>query len=145
MVELHDGYCCYRNLILYKLGKENVVVDFLSRLTISDDCTATEDSFPDEYLFSISTHSPWYADIANYLAAGKFPHQLSSKERRRIIQQSATYSWIEGNLYHTGPNFQIRRCVREDEVFEILKACHEEPYQMKFVDERSGYKVLSTG
>ena len=55
--------------ILDKPGKDNVVVDFLSRLTISDDYTATEDSFPDEYLFSISTHSPWYADISNYLAA----------------------------------------------------------------------------
>ena len=60
--------------ILDKPKKYNVVVDFLSRLTISDDCTATEDSFPNEYIFSISTHSPWYVDIANYLAVGKFPH-----------------------------------------------------------------------
>ena len=72
--------------ILDKPGKDNVVFYFLSRLTISDDYPTTEDSFPDEYLFSISTHSPWYADIANYLTAGKFPHQLSSKERRNIIQ-----------------------------------------------------------
>lgn len=78
--------------ILDKPRKDNVVADFLFRLTISDDCTATEDSFPDEYIFSISTYSPWYVDIANYLAAGKFLHQLSSKERREIIQQSATYS-----------------------------------------------------
>ena len=70
--------------ILDKRGKDNVVVDFLSRLTISDDFTATEDSFLDEYLFSISTHSPWYENISNYLATGKFPHQLSSKERRKI-------------------------------------------------------------
>ena len=94
--------------ILDKPGKDNVVVDFLSRLTISDDCTATEDSFPNENIFSVSTHFPWYAEIANYLAVGKFPDQLSSKERRNIIQQSATYSWIRGNLYHTGPDFLIR-------------------------------------
>ena len=112
--------------ILDKPRNDNIVVDFLSRLTISDECTATEDYFPDEYIFTISTHSPWYADIANYLVVGKFPHQLSSKERRRIIQKSDTYSWIEGNLYHTRPDFQIRRCVIEDEVFEILTACHEE-------------------
>ena len=71
--------------ILDKPIKDNVDDDFLSRLTISNDCTATEDSFPDEYLFSISTHSPWYVDIANYLVAGKIPHQLSSKERMKII------------------------------------------------------------
>ena len=73
--------------ILDKLRKGIVFADYFSRLTISDDFTSTEDYFPDEYLFAISTHSPWYADIANYLAAGKFPHQLSSKERRKIVQQ----------------------------------------------------------
>lgn len=43
--------------ILDKPGKDNVVVDFLSRLTIGENCTPIEDSFPDEYLFTISTHS----------------------------------------------------------------------------------------
>ena len=65
--------------ILDSPAKDNVVVDFLSRLTISDDCTITEDSFPDEYLFSISTRAPWYVYIANYLVVGKFPQHLSSK------------------------------------------------------------------
>ena len=58
---------------------------FISRLNIDDNCIPTEDSFPDEYLFFISNHSPWYADIANYLAAGNFPQYLSSKEKRKII------------------------------------------------------------
>ena len=77
--------------ILDKHGKDNVVVDFLSRLTIGDDCVPMEDYFPDEYLFSISTHSPWYADIANYLATGNFPQYLSRRERKNFIQQSTTY------------------------------------------------------
>ena len=34
------------------LGKENVVADFLSRLTNNDDDTPVEDSFPDENLFA---------------------------------------------------------------------------------------------
>ena len=38
-------------IILDKQGKYNVVVDFLSRLTIGDDFVPTEDSFPDEYIF----------------------------------------------------------------------------------------------
>jgi len=122
--------------ILDKLGKENVVADFPSRLTIDDNCIPTEDYFPDEYIFSISTHSPWYVDIANYLAARKFPQYLSSKEKRKIIQQSAIYYWIEGNVYHNGPDFQIRCCIREDEIFDILKACHEEPCGGHFADKR---------
>jgi len=131
--------------IVVKRGKDNVVADFLFRLTIDDNCIATEDSFPNAYLFAISTYSPWFADIANYLAAGKFPQYLSSKEKIKIIQQSDTYTWIDGNLYHTGPDFQIRRCVREDEIFDILQACHKEPFGGHFAEKRKGYKVLLIG
>ena len=58
-------------------GKENVVADFLSRLHINDDNSLVDDSFLDEHLFVVSSHSPWYADITNYLVAGKLPPHLS--------------------------------------------------------------------
>jgi len=78
--------------IVDKPGKDNVVANFLSRLTIDHSCTPTKGSFPNEYLFAISTYSPWYVDIANYLVAGNFSQYFSSKEKRKIIQQSATYT-----------------------------------------------------
>ena len=131
--------------IVDKPGKDNLVADFLFRLTIDDSCTPTEDSFPDEYIFAIPNYSPWYVDISNYLVVGKFPQYFSFREKKKTIQQSATYTWIDGNLYHTGPDFHIRRCVREDEVFDILKAYHEEPCGGHFVDKWTGYGVLSTG
>ena len=55
--------------IIDKPGKENVVTEFLSRFTNSDDNFPVEDSFLDEHLFVVSSHSPWYVDDANYLAA----------------------------------------------------------------------------
>ena len=45
--------------IIDRPGKENVVADLLSRFTNNDDNLLVEDSFPDEHLFGISTHSPW--------------------------------------------------------------------------------------
>ena len=47
-----------------KKGAENVVADHLSRLTTEfcNDITPINDSFPDEFLFSI-TSMPWYANI----------------------------------------------------------------------------------
>jgi len=39
----------------------------------------------------------------------------------------------------------IRRCVREDEIFDILKACHDGPCGGHFADRRTGHKVLQTG
>jgi len=92
--------------IVDRPSKENVVADFLSRIKF-DDNTPVDDSFPDAYLFAVSGHSPWYADIANYLVVGKLPSHLSHREKRRIIQQSVRYSWINGCLFHTGLDQEI--------------------------------------
>ena len=73
-----------------------------------------------------------FADITNYLAVGRLPMHLSKQEKRRIIQQSARYCWIEGHLFYMGPDLEIRHCVREDEIYSILKACHDEPCVVAF-------------
>eukprot|EP00253_Pinus_taeda_P033590 PITA_33590 len=61
-------------------GKENLVVDFLSRMPAPVDPTAVEDQFPDEHLFAVTVKTPWYADVANYLAIGKLPKHLTPNE-----------------------------------------------------------------
>eukprot|EP00253_Pinus_taeda_P026569 PITA_26569 len=93
----------------------------------------------------VSAHSPWYVDIANYLVAGKLPSHLSYREKRRIVQQSARYSWISGCLFYTGLDQEIRRCIREDEVYDILKACHDGPCGGHFADKRTAHKILRMG
>jgi hypothetical protein len=35
--------------------------------------------------------------------------------------------------------------VREDEFFDILKACHDEPCVGNFVDKQTTYKILCLG
>eukprot|EP00253_Pinus_taeda_P023927 PITA_23927 len=101
--------------------------------------------FMDDFTPYVSAHSPWYADIANYLVAGKLPSHLSHREKRKIIQQSALYSWISGCLFHTGLDQEIRRCIREDEVYDILKAFHDGPCGGHFVDKTTTHKVLRMG
>lgn len=54
--------------IVDKLGKDNIVTYFLSRMDTSDEGTPVEDSFPNEHLFAISTHTSRYGNITNYLA-----------------------------------------------------------------------------
>ena len=65
--------------------RENLVADFLSRIPKTDDSLTVEDRFPDEHMFSVTTKPPWYADVENYLAAGRLPAHISSKERKLII------------------------------------------------------------
>jgi hypothetical protein len=67
--------------IINRPSKNNLVVDFLSRMIHLGDNAPVEDNFPDEKLFVISTFTPWYADVANYLVTGKMPQKLSPKEK----------------------------------------------------------------
>ena len=71
-----------------KKGIENVVADHLSRLTFSDttEITPIKDTFPDEQLLEITT-SPWFADIANFLATDKLPIQWNSQDRKKFLSE----------------------------------------------------------
>ena len=102
--------------IIDRPRRDNLVVDFLSRLIHTGDNTLVDEYFLDEDLFSISTYTPWYANVANYLVTGKLPQSMSSREKQRIIQLNANYMWHEDCLYRTGPDLVIRRCVQEEEM-----------------------------
>ena len=57
-------------MIINKPSKKNLVADCLSMFRIVRDSSPVEDDFPDEHLFVVSAITPWYADIANFLATG---------------------------------------------------------------------------
>eukprot|EP00253_Pinus_taeda_P029207 PITA_29207 len=104
--------------IVDKLGKENVVADFLSRLDLP---------------------------AANYLVSTQFPPHLSSKEKSIIVRKSAPFTWIGGNLFKLGPDQILRHCVREEKVFDILLTCHDGPCGGHFVAKRIAFKILQVG
>lgn len=66
-------------------GKENPVADFLLRMPKTDDSATVEDQFPDEQLFIVTVKTPWYVDVANFLAVGKLPKHLTPNERKQIV------------------------------------------------------------
>ena len=121
-------------------GRENLVADFFSHIKHDDGAKLVNDTFPDEHIFAVSIQTPWFAYIANYLATGKLPNHLCPNEKRRIFIQISSYSWVD--LFHTGPDLIIRRCVREDEMTKILRACHDGPCEGHFFDKWTTYKVL---
>eukprot|EP00253_Pinus_taeda_P028512 PITA_28512 len=131
--------------IVDKPSKEDVT-DFLSRLDLPAGEEGTvDDQMPDEHLFAISVLSLWFADIANYLVSTQFPPHLSSKEKSIIVRKSAPFTWIRGNLFKLGPDQILRRCVWEEEVFDILLTCHDGPYGGHFAAKRTAFKILQAG
>eukprot|EP00253_Pinus_taeda_P017976 PITA_17976 len=82
---------------------------------------------------------------ANYLVSAQFPPYLSSKEKRKIVRKSAPFTWIGGNLFKLGPDQILRRCVREEEVFDILLTYHDGPCGGHFAAKRTAFKILQAG
>ena len=97
--------------IVDRPGKENVVVDFLSRIPQDNTDIPVNDNFPYEHLFAVAIKTPWFADMTNYLAIGRLLAHLSSPQKKRIVQQSAYYSWVGSDLFYTSLDMIIRRCV----------------------------------
>lgn len=128
--------------LLDRPGKENQVADFLSRLNHASEDVPNNDNFPNENLFVISVKKPWFIDMANYLVAGKLPPYFSSSQKKRIARKSANYSWITGNLFFIRPDLVICKCVGEDEMYDILRACHDERYVGHFANKQTTYKIL---
>ena len=112
-----------------------MVIDFLSTIINNKEPQLVDDAFLDEHLFAISTNVPWFANVANYLVVGKLPRHMKSKEKKRIVQQSSIFSWIDGYFFYTGPYLVIRRCVRDDEIYPILRTSHDGPCGVNFADK----------
>ncbi|KAH9717199.1 hypothetical protein KPL71_021736 [Citrus sinensis] len=100
-----------------KKGTENIVADHLSRLTneSSIETTPINDSFPDEFLFSINK-MPWYANIVNYLATGEMPCDWSSQDKKICLTEVKSFYWDEPYLFKYCSDQIFRRCIPDDEI-----------------------------
>jgi hypothetical protein len=52
--------------------------------------------------------------------------------------------WNDDYLYRTWPDLVNRRCVQEDEMNGIFKACHDGPCGGHFDNKRTSYKILQS-
>jgi hypothetical protein len=87
--------------ILDRPRRENLVVGILFSIHNEGKVTPVDGDFLDEHLFFVSTNSPCFSYVANYLGTGKLPQHLSPREKQKIGRLSASYSWIGGDLFHT--------------------------------------------
>ena len=78
-----------------KSKKSLVFAEFL----IEENVVVEEDSFPDEYIFLISTYDPWYGDILVYLQTLKCPAFFSQENRCNLQVNEKIYLIIDDTLY----------------------------------------------
>lgn len=48
-------------------------------------------------------------------------------------------------MFYTGPDQVTHRCLREDETYDILHACHEKPCGDHFDNKNTTLKILNIG
>ncbi|KAJ9547666.1 hypothetical protein OSB04_020209 [Centaurea solstitialis] len=136
-----------------KRDAENLAADHLSRLENPDmDSGGIEvirDKFPDEDLNMIKTIGedpiPWYADFANYLAAGVLVKGMTHQQKGKFFSDLKHYFWFKPHLFRIGPDRMPRRCVSGPATWDILDNCHKGPTGGHFGANLTARKVLESG
>ena len=82
------------------------------------------DSFPDEFMFLISTTDPWYGDLFIYLQTQRFHPTLSHDDRHCICHHAKYYLILNDNLYRHGIDSILWQCLTCVEVERVLIVCH---------------------
>ena len=136
-----------------KRGAENLAADHLSRLEnpfleeLKED--DINDSFPEEKLYAVCQlmHlvTPWFADLANYLAVRVIPDDLDYHARRKFFSELKHYLWEDPFLFQRCADQVIRRCVSHEEGWQILNECHSGPAGGHYSANRTARKVLEAG
>ena len=129
-----------------KKGVENVVANHLSRLTIEHNTHNPPifDEFPEESLLTVSI-APWYAHIANFLAAGELPVEWTTQDKRFFHARVHSYYWEEPYLFKYCADKIIRKCVPEEEQEGILSHCHDSACGGHFASQKIAMQVLHSG
>ena len=130
-----------------KKGRENLVADHLSRLSL--ECLEGSEipigeEFPDETLFEIS-QVPWFGDIAYFKVSNYIPQGWTHQQRKKLLSDAKFYVWDDPFLFKWGIDGLLRRCVPEEEMTSILWHCHTSPCGGHFNGNRTATKVLQSG
>nr|XP_009795131.1 PREDICTED: uncharacterized protein LOC104241873 [Nicotiana sylvestris] len=73
------------------------------------------------------------------------PDGLESYQRKKFLRDCRQNYWEEPYLFRVYADNIIRRCVPEEEVMPILKACHDSPVGGHHGGNRTAAKVLECG
>ncbi|RDX98437.1 Retrovirus-related Pol polyprotein, partial [Mucuna pruriens] len=128
-----------------KKGAENSVADHLSRIEREADPMPIRDEFPDEQLLHITTPTPWFADICNFVAASQFPPEASRLYKERLQNDAKYYIWDDPYLRRLCNDQVIRRCILDTEINSVLQFYHATPRGGHYGSTWTARKVLDCG
>ncbi|RDX75982.1 hypothetical protein CR513_44064, partial [Mucuna pruriens] len=128
-----------------KKGVENSVADHLSKIGKESEPMPIRDEFPNEQLLHITTPTPWFVDIYNFVAVSQFPPEASRLYKEKLRTDAKYYIWDDPYLWRLCSDQVIRRCIPEAEINSVLQLCHAAPGGGHYGSTRTARKVLDYG
>jgi len=87
---------------------------------------------------------PWFADLANFKAAGIIPKDLTWQQRKKFLHDAQFYVWDDPHLFKIGADNLLRKCVKKEEANSILWHCHNSPWGEHYSGDKTTAKVLQS-
>ena len=106
-----------------------------------------DDFFPDDQLMNLVAvdETPWFADIANYLASGVLPMGLPAHYSKKFFHDLQYSFWDDLLLFKSCVDGMLCRCVSEVEVHSIIQHCHDLPCGGHAAVSKTSSKILQCG
>ena len=101
------------------------MADHLSRMQIQGSDIPINDYLRDDTLLKVTTTSPWYANLVNFMVTGYIP---PIEDKKKLIHLSRFHLWDDPNLFKVCADGLLRRCIPMCETRKILERCHSLPY-----------------
>ena len=121
-----------------KKGADNCVADHLSRMEIQGSDLLINDYLRDDTLLKVTTTSPWYANLVNFMVTGYIP---PGEDKKKCIHLSQFHLWDDPYLFKVCADGLLRRCIPMCETNKILERCHSSPYGGQYGAFRTHAKV----
>ena len=102
-------------------------------------------SFPDKFLFLISTTNPWYEDLIIYLQTQWFQPDLSPDDHHRIWNHAKWYLIINYTLYWCCIDSILQQCLTHEEVEQVLNDFHSGACGIHLFGMATTHKILCAG
>lgn len=94
---------------------------------------------------SVENPAPLYEKIIRYLVHQELPDDISSAERKRLVQWAKDYTVLDGKLFKTGPDRVLRLCVWGDEIPKLLFESHDSICGGHFDAGATSRKIMRAG
>ena len=128
-----------------KKGSKHLVVDHLSSILYHrENESSVSGCFLDEQLYVVHP-DPWYADIVNYLVAGRIPEGWTKNNRDRFFHLVKLFIWDVPYLFKYCSDQVFRRCISDHEVRSVLSFYHDPAYGGDFSGRKTAAKALQCG